>query len=360
MTILHILHAARAEGTVKLAVDWLADSHIRQEVVTLSAEPTDLRDELERQAAWFDPGTRIPEGRMKFPWMFMRSWRICRSRKPDMVICWMNGFSPWILSGARLAGVRRLITHAGNPPDRALKGRIMAVFSTFVAWVTGAKMVCCSDYVAAEIARSPGVFKSVLRTVPNCAPIARIRRLAEDSRSRRKEAGIRFIMVATLEGHKDHATLILSMPSVIKAIPDAQLILVGDGSLRPSLEALSVSLGVAASVSFLGSRRDVPLLLGGSDVFVFSTTWQEGLGTVLIEAMAAGLPIVASNVPACSEAVGGGRWGTLVPPADPEALAAAMIASTRELRIADSRSRREYLEKFVPARMIAGYQAVTL
>ena len=69
-------------------------------------------------------------------------------------------------------------------------------------------------------------------------------------------------------------------------------------------------------MEFLGSRRDVPALLGQSDVFVFSTTKEEGLGTVLIEALAAGLPVVASDVPACREALEGGKWGALVPAAD--------------------------------------------
>ena len=148
MTVLHILHAARAEGTVRLALDWLEDTRIRQEVVTLSAQPADLQPEIERRAAWYERGTRIPAGRVKFPWMLFRSWQVCRRRKPDMAICWMNGFSPWILAGARLAGVRRLITHAGNPPDRTPMGRAQTVFSTLVAWLTGGRMVCCSAYVA--------------------------------------------------------------------------------------------------------------------------------------------------------------------------------------------------------------------
>jgi len=357
VTVLHILHAARAEGTVRLALDWLEDASIRQEVLTLSAQPADLGPEIARRAAWFGQGTRIPAGRRKFPWMLLRAWRVCRARRPDVAICWMNGFSPWILAGARLAGVRRLITHAGNPPDRTLGGRFQTVFSTLVARVTGGRMVCCSDYVATEYQRSPGAFASVLRMVPNCAHVTRIRSEAARARAVRKKGAPRFIMVATLEGHKDHATLIRAMARVLRELPDAQLWIVGDGSLRGSLEEQCLTEGVWASVLFLGSRSDVPALLGQCDVFVFSTTRAEGLGTVLIEAMAAGLPVVASAVPACREATGGGRWGTLVPPADPGALAAAMIERARNDGDDDSGERREYLQRFLPDRMIAGYLA---
>ena len=357
MTVLHILHAARAEGTVRLVLDWLEDTGIRQEVMTLSAQPVDLTPEIIRRAAWFDPGTRIPAGRTKFPWMLWRAWRVCRERRPDMVICWMNGFSPWILAGGRLAGVRRLVTHAGNPPDPHAVGRVHTVITTLVARLTGARMVCCSLYVASEYRHSPGAFASVLRMVPNCAQVARIRAEAERARAGRHKGTLRFIMVATLEGHKDHATLIRAMALVIRELPAARLWIVGDGSLRARLAALSLAEGVGGAIHFLGSRSDVASLLGQCDVFVFSTTRAEGLGTVLIEAMAAGLPVVASAVPACVEALGGGKWGTLVPPADPGALAAAMIAQARRLGDDDTGERRQYLERFRPDRMIAGYLA---
>jgi glycosyltransferase involved in cell wall biosynthesis len=220
-------------------------------------------------------------------------------------------------------------------------------------------MICCSHYVAGEFARSPGSFASVLCVVYNCAPVLSIREEAANARAQRKDHRPRLIMVATLELHKDHATLLKAMAAVVRAVPEAQLWLAGDGSQRHRLESLGASLGLAATVTFLGSRRDVPALLGQSDVFVFSTTTQEGLGTVLIEALAAGLPIVASDVPACRETLAGGRWGVLVPPADPEALAAALIASLQTPTAVETNGRNDYLQQFTPTSMIAAYVAAT-
>jgi glycosyltransferase involved in cell wall biosynthesis len=359
MKILHILNTPRAEGTVKLVLDWLAQPDLEQEVFVLNPNPAEMTAELRSRAAWFHEGSGLPAGPAKFAWMVANTRRICSQRRPDLVICWTNGFSPWILSGARIAGVTKLITHAGNPPGWRLLPMAQTVLATFVAWATGARMVCCSRYVADEFARSPGAIASVLSVVPNCAPVERIRSEASSARAGRRRRGFRIIMVATLESHKDHDTLLRAMPAVLRSVPDAELWLAGEGSKRSGLEALSGSLGLGEAVRFLGSRRDVPALLGQCDLFVFSTTLEEGLGTVLIEAMAAGLPIVASDVPACREALADGRMGTLVPPADPGALAGAIIGASRsaEPEVADGGERLRHLERFAPARMIDGYLA---
>jgi glycosyltransferase involved in cell wall biosynthesis len=359
MKILHILHTPRAEGTVKLVLDWLAQASPEQEVLVLNPKPAEMTEELRRRAAWFAEGDRFPAGPKKLPLIAAEVWRVCRQRRPDLVICWSTGFTPWVLGGARVAGVRRLITHAGNPPTWTAWGKIHTVISTFVTWLTGGRMVCCSNYVAGQFASAPGSFSSVLRVVYNCAPIAPIRDEAGRARAQRTDRRPRLIMVATLEGHKDHATLLQAMPAVIRAVPDVQLWLAGDGSLRAPLEKLSASLRLGDTVTFLGSRRDVPALLGQSDIFVFSTTRAEGLGTVLIEALAAGLPVVASDVPACHETLAGGRWGTLVPPADPEALAAALIARLQTRITVDAAAQNDYLERFSPPGMIAAYLAAT-
>lgn len=354
MKILHVLNTPRAEGTVKLTLDWLAEPGFVQDVVVLNARPPEMTPELRALAADFEEFDHLPSGPIKFPWMLYHCWRICRRRKPDMVICWANGFAPWILMGARIGGVRRLVTHAGNPPTPSAKGIIQTAMSTFAAWITGGRMVCCSHYVARQFAQTAGAVSSVLRVVYNCARLGAIRQAATESRSRRLERRPRLIMVATLEPHKDHDTLVRAMPLVLRAVPDAELLLAGDGVLKPDLVRLCASLGLGDAVAFLGSRRDVPSLLGLSDVFVFSTTREEGLGTVLIEALAAGLPIVATDVPACRELLDG-QWGTLVPPHDPEALATAVISALRVVRTVDEPARSKYLEKFTPARMIAGY-----
>ncbi len=132
----------------------------------------------------------------------------------------------------------------------------------------------------------------------------------------------------------------------------------GDGPERPALEALADALGIADRVRFAGRRDDVPDLLAAADVFVMPSR-SEGLGIAALEAMAAGLPVVASAVGGLGEAVVDGRTGLLVPPDDPAALAAALG------RLVDDGALRARLgaagpgrvdEGFRPEQMVAAYE----
>ena len=136
-------------------------------------------------------------------------------------------------------------------------------------------------------------------------------------------------MVARLDPIKDQATLIRAFAAVASEHPQAELWLVGDGMRAGELCALAVAAGVADRVVFWGQRSDVPELLGQMDVFAFSTTRDEGFGIALIEAMAAGLPVVASDVPACREVLGDGAAGVLVPAGNPARLARAISTLLR-------------------------------
>ena len=129
--------------------------------------------------------------------------------------------------------------------------------------------------------------------------------------------------IARLEEEKDQATLLRAFASVRARHADTRLVLVGDGSLRASLEELARSLGVEAAVSFLGARSDVADLLPELDVFVLSSI-REGLPLALLEAMACGVPVVATAIGNVPRVVRDGVNGDLVPPADERALAAAV------------------------------------
>ena len=103
--------------------------------------------------------------------------------------------------------------------------------------------------------------------------------------------------------------------------PGWQLQLVGEGPNRSALEQLILELHLESVVQCLGRREDVPELLGAADLFAFATTDSEGFGIALVEAMAAGLPVIASDVPACREVLADGGAGELVPAGDVQAWA---------------------------------------
>jgi glycosyltransferase involved in cell wall biosynthesis len=155
--------------------------------------------------------------------------------------------------------------------------------------------------------------------------------VAAAPRSRHDRLVPRLIAVGRLKAPKDFLTLVRALAR----LPEGgfEVMLVGDGPDRGEVEDELRKLGVEGRVKLAGERSDVPALLADSDVFVLSSR-SEGLPVSVLEAMAAELPVVASNVGGLGELVVDGETGVLVPPGDPEALAEALgrLIGDRELR----------------------------
>ncbi len=146
-------------------------------------------------------------------------------------------------------------------------------------------------------------------------------------------------VVARLEAEKGHRTLIDAWPEVLTAVPNAWLLVVGEGSERDSLEAEAASLGVSERVVFTGRREDVPAVTAALDVAVLPS-YREAQGLSVLEAMALSRPVVASNVGGIPEMIEDGVTGLLVPPNDCDALAAAIIELLMDHPYADTIARR--------------------
>ncbi|MFQ3621633.1 MAG: glycosyltransferase family 4 protein [Spirochaetales bacterium] len=157
---------------------------------------------------------------------------------------------------------------------------------------------------------------------------------------------VRLIMVARLQAQKDHPTLFRALSS-LKDL-EWQLELVGDGPDSNTLQTLAGELGISERVHFAGQRLDVPQRLREADIFVLATHW-EGFPRSILEAMRAGLPVIATDVGGCRESVVEGKTGFLVPKEDPEALRERLktLILNGELRVAMGREgRRRFEENF--------------
>ena len=141
--------------------------------------------------------------------------------------------------------------------------------------------------------------------------------------------------VAALVAHKGQRHLIDAMPLVIREVPDARLVILGEGELRPQLEHQVKHLHLEKHVVLPGFRADVLALIKGFDLFVMSSE-TEGLGTSLLDAMAAGKACVGTRVGGIPEVIDDGVTGSLVPPHDPTALSSAIV---RLLKDRDLRAR---------------------
>jgi glycosyltransferase involved in cell wall biosynthesis len=171
--------------------------------------------------------------------------------------------------------------------------------------------------------------RSALLSIPNGIRTEGFRVGDDAARARLREqlalpSGSRLIgTVGRMQPVKDQANLIRAFRKVRLGVPEAALVLVGDGALRRELEAVAVAEGVADATRFLGDRSDVPQLLQGLDVFALSSL-SEGYSIALLEACAAQLPIVATDVGGNGEIVRDRHNGLLVPARDADALAAAL------------------------------------
>jgi L-malate glycosyltransferase len=155
-----------------------------------------------------------------------------------------------------------------------------------------------------------------------------------DGISLRKELGIRngtplVGMIANFNFEiKGHQYFLRAVKNVLEILPKAKFVLVGDGPLRNKYETEARALGLESNLVFLGKRGDGPSIISTLDVSVLSST-SEGFSNVILESMAAGKPIVATNVGGNAELVRDGETGYLVPPGDPRAMANGIIKLLR-------------------------------
>jgi glycosyltransferase involved in cell wall biosynthesis len=133
------------------------------------------------------------------------------------------------------------------------------------------------------------------------------------------------IAVGRLSPEKDFANLLHATALAVRDVPDLRVRIVGDGQERSRLEDLSRSLGLSGHVEFLGERSDVHALLHDVGFYV-SSSRTEGISLTLLEAMAAGLPVLATRVGGNAEVIEDGSSGRLVPAEDAAALAAGIVA----------------------------------
>ena len=134
------------------------------------------------------------------------------------------------------------------------------------------------------------------------------------------------INVAHLAGHKGQKYLVQAIPHVLKKMPHVRFFIVGGGELKNELKALAASLNLNRELVFTGYRQDVGAFYKIADLFVMSSV-QEGLGTSVLDALATGTPVVATNSGGIPEIISDGKTGRLVDAANPIALAQGIVDS---------------------------------
>lgn len=166
------------------------------------------------------------------------------------------------------------------------------------------------------------------------------------------------IVVANLIPYKGHGDLLEAAQEVLKHIPQAVFLLVGeDRGIGRDLRKMAIDLGIAAKIKFLGLRHDIPSLMAASDLSVLPSH-EEGFSNVILESMAAGLPVVATRVGGNPEAVEDGVTGWLVPPGNPAAMAEKIIdllGDPKRAKLWGQLGRNRVKQVFTVERMVEGH-----
>ncbi len=216
------------------------------------------------------------------------------------------------------------------------------------------RYVCVSDDVRAQCT-AEGIRSARLMTILNGIDLGRFESVRPDP------AGP-VVTVARLSPEKDVANLVRAAAIAANRAADFRVEVAGAGPCLDELKQLAANLDVSDRVTFLGEVRDIPALLARARMFVLPSR-SEGIPLTVLESMACGLPVVATRVGGLPEVVEEGVTGLLVPPADPAALAAALVATwsdpDRRERMGNA-GRGRALKFFDVRRMVAEYESLYL
>ncbi len=190
----------------------------------------------------------------------------------------------------------------------------------------------CTDFIItlSELDRQEAAKLNILGrensgTVYTSIDFSKLDRLSNPQQTRQQlgipEGWQAIVMVGRLDPQKAPYLLIEAFSKVVKQHPETLLMLVGDGELRPTLQAQAQELGIADKVKFLGTREDVPEILKAANIFSFSSLW-EAMGRAMIEATLVGKPVVVPSIGGIPEIVHQNETGLLFPVGDVERLAA--------------------------------------
>lgn len=313
LSILQVLSQSRYSGAERVCLDLCEELQRRGHRVLLLCKPA---GDLPAEAARRGIATRTPPifGKLNLiaPWLIAA---IARRWGADLIHSHLSTASLWGGLAARLARIPGI-------------GHVHAI-NTFLYYRFNALNLTCSDGVRRAIL-AQGADPARVRVVYNGIPPARLQGLP-DPAATRAALGLApddfvLVCVAHLTQRKGQIHLLRAMAALKDTIPGLHCLLVGEGTPRATAELRqqAAELGIVERVHFLGFRHDAIAVTACADAAVLPSVAKEGLGLVLIEAALLGKPTIGSDAPGIDEVIDHEATGLLVPPGDPDALAAAI------------------------------------
>ena len=346
--IVHIIPTLDRGGAERIVVDLLKHldrTRFSPSLITLTSIGA-LCDEIEAAGISHASLNASP---LRGAFLVNRLSREIALRKPAVVHTHLFGGDAWGIRAAVKAKVPRIITteHNVNRDEsrarRIIKARALREVTRLIAVSTAVARFAHETY---------GVPEDKITVIPNGVDVARY------VRERRDDQKFRIGAIGRLEEQKGLRFLIEALP----LLPDRdwQCVIVGEGSQKQKLEALARKSNVSDRVQLVGGRADIPALLATFDVLVTPSLW-EGQGIVLLEAGAAGVPVIASRVDGIAEMLAGKEAALLTAPGDSRGIMLAIrwVREHEEAAAAMAARWKKMVEKeYTIEKMVQRYEAV--
>ncbi len=288
-----------------------------------------------------------------------RLWRLLRSRKIDAVVTVGAGDKMfWGRLAARLAGVPVVVSalHSTGWPDSV--GRLNRLLTPLTDGFIGVADAHAEHLVAHE--RFP---REKVHTIYNGVDTEQF--APRDGLAIRNELGLPpsapvVGILAALRPEKNHELFLAGAAAIQAELPEAHFLIIGDGPQRSKVEQLAATLGIAERTHLLGSRSDVPALLGAIDVLAL-TSHNEASPVSILEALSCGVPVVAAEVGSVPETIEHGQTGMLFKAGDVDGYVAAMLQLLKDQSLREqlgARGRQRVVDERSLTAMVGGYESL--
>jgi len=358
--ILHTITELNRGGAEQLLVNTLRHAaqaptpSFRHHVVALYDGDTPLAQQIR------ETGVPVTDLHMKSAGRFsapLRFWQLLRRERPLVIHNWLYHASLMGRILGRLAGIPVIVTalhsvHLGSPLRERLHRWTGRLDDRTI-------MIC--NFLRQLEAGPPSRYVTIYNGVPTLQFPS-----PDTARSHLREAlhipseSIIALTTGRLHPDKGHADLIPAVARLITRNPHLHFVWAGDGEQRQYLEQQLRNQELTSHVHLLGSRADIPDLLAASDLFVMPSHW-EGASLAILEAMSAGLPVIATAVGGTPELISDGETGLLVPPREPDVMAHTLLTlleqPERAARLGQN-GRQRVAERFTIAQMFAQNEAL--